>query len=80
MSGGEKATRPAILPRLDEWKDRLEDGREKRRAELVEALTVERGSVKNAAERLELSRQRVTILVKEMGLGDFARALRAKRG
>ena len=71
--------RPA-LPRLDEWKEKLEDGREKRRVELVEALTVERGSVKNAAERLELSRQRVTILVKEMNLGDFARALRAKRG
>lgn len=67
------------LPKLAEWSAKLEEERAKRRDELVEALTLEHGFVSRAAERLKISRQRVTVLVEELELGGLVAELRAKR-
>ncbi len=68
------------LPRLPERTAALIAAREQRKAELTEALRIEQGNITRAAQFLQLSRQRVTVLVREEGLGEYARKLRRAAG
>jgi hypothetical protein len=70
----------SLLPRLDEWRTKLETQRAKRREEVLATLKDERGNISAAATALKLSRQRLTVLLKEMQLIELARSLRRKRG
>lgn len=68
------------LPRLRKHIETLEAAREVRREELLEALKVEHGIISRAAAKLKLSRQRVTLLIKQFDLREEARKLRIKAG
>lgn len=70
----------SVLPRLEEWKAKLDAQRAARAEALRTALTTAQGNVTRAAAILAISRQRVTVLVKELGLNDFARELRRGSG
>ena len=61
------------------WRDKLEDARVIRRQDLVEALTEAKGNITLAASLVKpksLNRSRVTKLVKDMELNEFAAELR----
>lgn len=64
------------LPKLRARLDKYEINRDQRHNDLVGALLRSDGNISEAAFALKLSRQRVTVLVKEFGLGDSARKLR----
>jgi transcriptional regulator with GAF, ATPase, and Fis domain len=64
------------LPRLKARLDDYEVKREVRRQELVDALLAADGNVTATATALELSRQRVTVLMKELSLTEPARQMR----
>ena len=68
------------LPRLRKRIAELEAAREVRREELLEALRLEHGVIARAAATLNLSRQRVTLLIKQFDLNNEARRLRVKAG
>jgi len=72
----------STLPRLEEWKAHLVAYREARAKELHAALVATQGNIKHAALKMAppISRQRATVLVKELGLVDFARELRRASG
>lgn len=67
-----------VLPKLEAWKKTLEEHREQRHAELIAALETEGGNISRATKLMDppMSRQRVTILMKELDLIEFARELR----
>jgi len=67
---------PTTLPRFRARLDGYEEKREIRRQELVDALLAADGNVTVTAAALALSRQRVTVLMKELGLAESARQMR----
>lgn len=70
----------STLPKYPEWSAKLEAAREVRMAEMVAALRTECGVITRAAKRLNISRQRVTRLMKEFALVEMARDLREQAG
>lgn len=68
------------LPKFHARLEALEAARVLRRAELVEALRIEKGRIKCVAVRMKLSRTRVMELVKSFNLEERARELRVQAG
>jgi DNA-binding NtrC family response regulator len=68
------------LPRLAQWQNELEKNREVKATAIKEVLLAARGNITHAAALLPLSRARLTILLRELGLQDFARDLRRAAG
>ena len=68
------------LPRLSQWHDQLDKNREVKNIRIREVLCATGGNITHAAALLPLSRARLTILLRELGLQDFARDLRRAAG
>lgn len=63
----------------DTWKAELRAEREARRPVLVDALDRAEGNITHAASFVGLSRQRLTIELKDLGLQAHARDLRKRK-
>jgi DNA-binding NtrC family response regulator len=68
------------LPRMKSWFELLEINRSEQVKQIMEALTEAKGNISHTARVLNMSRQRLTVLMKESDLNDFAFDLRKKAG